>query len=107
MNKKVIPIILCSFLIVQIVYCQSAAVALTEGKNTFPQEKIFLHYNSSFFLLGESIYYKVYCLNAQNNSVSDLSKIAYVELVDQKRNVIFKHKIKFQVDTFTRKVITS
>lgn len=59
-----------------------------------PQEKIFVHHNTTFLLTGEYLYYKIYCINANTNILSDLSKIAYVELVGTDKLSVFKHKIK-------------
>ena len=59
-----------------------------------PQEKIFVHHNTTFLLAGEYLYYKVYCMNTNTNNLSDLSKIAYVELVGTDKLSVFKHKIK-------------
>lgn len=59
-----------------------------------PQEKIFVHHNTTFLLTGEYLYYKIYCMNANTNNLSDLSKIAYVELVGTDKLSVFKHKIK-------------
>ncbi|UMB52673.1 hypothetical protein MKD41_10030 [Lutibacter sp. A64] len=63
---------------------------------TIHQEKIFIHYNSSFLLTGETFYYKLYCLNRDTNVLSNLSKIAYVALVDSDLNEVFKQKIKLE-----------
>ena len=62
--------------------------------NEIHQEKIFVHFNSSFLLTGENLYYKIYCLNSKNNKLSQLSKIAYVVLIDSELNEVFKHKVK-------------
>lgn len=59
-----------------------------------PQEKIFIHHNTTFLLTGEYLYYKVYCMNANTNNLSDISKIAYVELVGTDKVSVFKHKLK-------------
>ena len=59
-----------------------------------PQEKVFIHQNTSFLLSGEYLYYKVYCLNDKSNNLTDISKIAYVELVGSDKIPVFKHKIK-------------
>lgn len=61
--------------------------------NEFPQEKVYVHFNTTFLVAGESLFYKIYCLNADTNKLSNLSKIAYVELINSDRNTIFKHKI--------------
>ncbi|OGS72122.1 MAG: hypothetical protein A3F91_02940 [Flavobacteria bacterium RIFCSPLOWO2_12_FULL_35_11] len=66
---------------------------ITAYKN-IPQEKIFVHHNTTFLLTGEYLYYKVYCMNANTNNLSDLSKIAYVELVGTDKISVFKHKLK-------------
>ncbi|WP_405607445.1 hypothetical protein [Polaribacter sp. Asnod1-A03] len=58
-----------------------------------PQENIFIHYNTSFLLSGEQLLYKVYCLNSKTNKLTNLSKVVYVELIDDNYKVHFKHKI--------------
>ncbi len=59
-----------------------------------PQEKIFVHINTTFLVSGETLYYKVYCQDKETNKPTVLSKIAYVELINQDKKSIFKHKIK-------------
>ena len=64
-----------------------------EGQLQIPQEKIFIHYNSSLLFVGEYVYYGIYTLNAVTNQLSSFSKIAYVELVGEDRQIVFRHKI--------------
>ena len=59
-----------------------------------PQEQILVHANSDFILTGETIFYTVYCLMEQTNSLSELSKYAYVELVNSDKKSILKQKVK-------------
>lgn len=73
-------------------HSQKAYELATYGK--IAQENIFVHYNSSFLLSGEKLLYSVYCLNKETNKLSSLSKIAYVEIIDEDLNKQFKHKIK-------------
>lgn len=61
-----------------------------------PQEKIYLHHNASFLLTGEYLYYKVYCLNTKTEDLSNFSKIAYVELININKDLIFRHKIRLE-----------
>lgn len=56
-------------------------------------EAIFVHSNATTFVSGESLLYKLYCLNPENNKPSNISKIAYVELLDTKKATVFKHKL--------------
>lgn len=89
MKKIVIAFILVLFCNNSTVYSQKSNV------NSQPlKERIFLDYNSSFFLNGEHLYYKVFCIKARNNRLSNLSKVAYVELINSDKNIVFKHKIR-------------
>ncbi|MCF2873202.1 MULTISPECIES: hypothetical protein [unclassified Tenacibaculum] len=75
---------------------------ISQEKNTntytLPQEKIYLHYNSNFLLSGEKLYYKIYNLT-ENNQPSKLSKIAYIEVINEKKNSVFKQKIQLEKGT--------
>ncbi len=64
--------------------------------NAIPQERIFTHVNTSMFLTGEYLYYKIYCLNSSSSYLSNLSKIAYVTLISDKGEQLFKQKIKLK-----------
>lgn len=68
-----------------------------QSKNNIPtlstQETIFIHSNTSTFLTGETMYYKLYCLNPLNNKTSEISKIAYIELIDSEKKSLQKNKI--------------
>lgn len=72
---------------------QSNAQNKNQNLNTSMQETIFLHSNTTTFLTGETLYYKVYCLNPINNTPSLISKIAYIELVDNEKNALQKNKV--------------
>lgn len=56
-------------------------------------EKIFVHYNSSFLLTGEKLLYKIYCLDAETNNKSKLSKVAYIEIINEQKESISKQKV--------------
>ncbi len=76
--------------------CCNKLVAQSFSESTIPQENVFLHFNTSLLVSGESIYYKIYCLNGKTEKLSTLSKMAYVELIDSDYKSIFKHKIKLE-----------
>jgi hypothetical protein len=63
------------------------------------KERVFVHYNTSFALTGEHLLYKVYCIRDRNNQLSGLSKVAYVELIDAKEQVVFKNKLRLNNGT--------
>jgi len=58
------------------------------------KERIFVHYNTSFALSGESLLYKVYCIRDRTNQLSTLSKVAYIELIDARGKRVFKNKLR-------------
>ncbi|MEM9649337.1 MAG: hypothetical protein AAF969_12720 [Bacteroidota bacterium] len=64
------------------------------GYQSIQQERIHVHINDSFFISGEYLYYKIYCLEAKRNKLSTISKIAYLELLGNDGAVVFKHKVK-------------
>ncbi len=66
------------------------------GYYKIPQEEVFIHYNTSLLFAGEYLYYKLYCINADSRLLSDISKIAYVSLIDEKGQRIFEHKIALE-----------
>lgn len=62
--------------------------------NSIPKEEVFIHFNDNLLLSGEYLYYKFYCLDSENKSPSDISKIGYVVLIGENDKLIFQHKIK-------------
>lgn len=64
-----------------------------------PQEKVFIHYNTSLLLAGEYLYYKIYTLNNKTLVPSQLSTIAYVELQGENGVTVFRHKIGLENST--------
>ncbi|NQY06962.1 MAG: hypothetical protein HRT68_12440 [Flavobacteriaceae bacterium] len=66
------------------------------GYNNIPQEKIYVHHNSSLFYTGEYMYYSVYVINSKTNANSDISKIAYIELVSEQKEAVIKQKIRLE-----------
>ncbi len=88
------------FLLISSIQAQRQSVLGTieesYGYNQIPQEKMFIHYNTTLLFAGEYLYYRLYCLNVENNHLSDISKIGYVELIGENGEAIFKHKIKLE-----------
>ncbi|MGI9547093.1 MAG: hypothetical protein ACR2MM_07645 [Flavobacteriaceae bacterium] len=65
-----------------------------EVYKSIPQEGVYLHQNSTLLFAGERLYFKVYCLNLDSNGLSELSKIAYVSLIDENLQPVFRQKIR-------------
>lgn len=62
-------------------------------------ETVFVHTNAAAFVSGETLLYKVYCLKSSDKTPSNISKIAYVELVDDSKKSVFKTKIVLENTT--------
>jgi hypothetical protein len=56
-------------------------------------ERVYITTNSTTFLTGEKLYYAITCLNTAKSSFSEFSKIAYVELINNEKQVVFKNKL--------------
>ena len=83
-------ILTCLFLLcITVVFGQNQA-----NLRKLPKEKLFLHLNTTFLVSGETLYYKLYCINSSDDQLSELSKIAYVEIISEEKKSIFKEKIE-------------
>ncbi len=60
----------------------------------YPQEKAYLHFDNTSYYLGETIWFKAYVVRAEYNSLTQLSKTLYVELVTPEGNVLDTRKLK-------------
>ncbi|SFH11920.1 hypothetical protein [Pedobacter insulae] len=61
-------------------------------QNTF-QEKIFVHTDKEQYITGELMWFKIYNVDAFTNLTSDLSKVAYIEVLDRTNQPIVQAKI--------------
>ncbi|SEW50046.1 TonB-dependent receptor plug domain-containing protein [Chitinophaga arvensicola] len=57
--------------------------------NSF-KEKIYLHTSHVFFQPGEELFFKLYVVNAKDQTPAKLSKVAYVEVIDPSGKVLAK-----------------
>lgn len=57
-------------------------------------EKLFLHLDRTSYLTGETLWLKVYCVEAGTLRPLDLSRVAYVELVDHAGKAALQAKIE-------------
>jgi hypothetical protein len=62
--------------------------ALATFKNNFPQEKVFLQTDKTYYFPGETIWMKAWC--ALDGAPSFLSRVLYVDLVNTQGEVISK-----------------
>ncbi|TZF85674.1 TonB-dependent receptor plug domain-containing protein (plasmid) [Pedobacter sp. BS3] len=60
---------------------------LERFRNDDVQEKIHLQFDKPYYTIGDNIWFKAYVLNAENNQLSNFSKIIYVDLINDKDSV--------------------
>lgn len=53
----------------------------------YPQEKVHLQLDKPYYSLGEDLWFKAYVVNSESNELSALSKILYVDVVDDRDSV--------------------
>ena len=64
--------------------------------NLYPQEKVYLHFDNTGYYLGETIWFKAYLATAENNRLSGLSKVLYVELLTPEGDIVETKKLKIE-----------
>lgn len=57
------------------------------------QEKLYVHTDKSFYLAGELLWFKIYNVDGARHQPADLSKIAYVEILDKENKPVMQAKI--------------
>lgn len=65
---------------------------------SLPKEKIYIHSDKNFYLAGELVWFKLYCLDANKNKPTGLSKVAYVEIVDRNNKPALRAKVPLTID---------
>jgi hypothetical protein len=77
-------------------FCQSLAKQIAQSLDTlydsYPIEKAFLHTDRDAYTVGETIWLKAYL--GIDNIPSNLSKVVYVELVNEKNQLVEKRMLK-------------
>ncbi len=59
-------------------------------------EKVYVHLNKNDFLTGEVVWFKIYCVDGSSNKPLDLSKVAYIELLDNKNVAVLQTKVSLK-----------
>ncbi|MDH8700727.1 hypothetical protein M2138_000058 [Dysgonomonadaceae bacterium PH5-43] len=63
-----------------------------------PQEKIYIQTDRPYYVMGETIYFRTYLLNASTNRPAFMSRYVYVELVDANNEVVMRKQIRISSD---------
>jgi hypothetical protein len=75
-----------------IVICE--AVPIKKPTIELPiQEKVYLHFDNNCYFQGDTIWYKAYVVLADDNSPQPLSRILYVELLDEQGYIVERQQL--------------
>jgi len=66
-------------------------------QTTHFQEKLFVHTDKPLYLSGEQIWMKIYVTDAFFHKPCNLSKVAYIELIDKNKNSVLQAKVSLEV----------
>lgn len=61
-----------------------------------PQEKVYLHFDNNIYFLGDTLWFKSYLINTEQDKLSELSKVLYVELLTQDGRLVESKKLKVE-----------
>lgn len=67
---------------------------LEEFSKKYPTEKVHLHLDKPYYAIGEDVWIKAYVVTAEKNEPSELSKVLYIDLLDDNSKVKKKAKIE-------------
>jgi hypothetical protein len=60
----------------------------------FPQEKIYVQTDKPYYISGETIFFRIFLLDALSHQPSDISRYVYVELINPLDSLILRHQIR-------------
>src|SRR5215831_2778162 len=63
------------------------------------QEKLYVHTDKDFFLAGEIIWFKIYYVDGNFHKPLDVSKVAYVEILDKNNKPLMQIKTALKKGT--------
>ncbi|HXB45605.1 MAG TPA: hypothetical protein VNV85_16175 [Puia sp.] len=70
--------------------------AFEKYSSKFLHEKVFVHTDKSFYTAGEIVWFKLYTVEASFHKPSDLSKIAYIEILNSDLKPVLQAKISLK-----------
>lgn len=88
------------FFIVSLSFSVSSAQVIDKLQKSFAdyqennfREKVYVHVNKTFYMTGEILWFKVYSVQGHANERNDISKVAYVDVLDNNHVAVMQAKI--------------
>src|SRR5678809_261144 len=100
--KKKFVVAICLLIVLQVSGQQNlndVQSAFQQYNNSSLTEKIFAQTDKNLYLAGEIVWFKLYVVNGDDNKPIDLSKVAYVEVLDKDQKSVLQGKIALDSGT--------
>jgi len=97
--NSLVGLLLASLLLVslQVAGQNNALISLQNSVENFTQnnlqEKLYVHTDKNFYLANEICWFKIYNVDAILNRPLNISKVAYLELIDNNNKAVWQEKI--------------
>jgi hypothetical protein len=96
--KKPAALFICLLFFILAGKAQDNVIAVLEKQFTqyqekTLQEKLFVHTDKNFYVAGEILWFKIYNTDASFHMPLDMSKVAYVEIIDRNNKPLLQSKI--------------
>ena len=79
----------------------------TNSLDHLPRERVFLHTDKPYYLTGETLWFKAYCVETDNGTPTYLSSVLYVELLDKDQKPVAQLKSSLSSGTATGQLLMS
>ncbi len=94
--KKIFVLIIVSFIAFSFREETSFIQALLDKLEAFhqqkPQEKVYLHLDKPHYMAGDTIWLKGYLFDASTHQIDSVSRVLYVDLLDESKGKLISHK---------------
>src|SRR5215217_100132 len=99
LKRKCISLLLSLSFFNTCIYCQGDLARTMEQNfaaynKDVVQEKIYVHTDKSFYLAGETIWFRIYTVDANTHKQINISKTAYVEILDHTNKPVLQAMIE-------------
>ena len=68
-------------------FLEKLKASLHRFNQRYPEEKVYLHLDKTFYKPGEDIWFNAFVLEARHNTPTQISDVVYVELIDPRGNL--------------------
>jgi len=89
-------LLVCSCLFSQNTVETAIRDAFNQYRSGYLQEKLYVHTDKNFYVPGEICWFRIYDVDASFHRPLNISKIAYVELLDRSNNSVLQEKVSLK-----------